>query len=138
MTHRERMDAFWKAFEAGEIDRVIAEMVTPDIEFTMPGTPPLHGAAQARRLWTAWREAFPDMRHETAHAIEADDTYSAETRFSGTHTGMLRGAQGEIPATGKTVRWESADVVRFERGRIKSWHVYHDQMALLGQLGLMR
>jgi predicted ester cyclase len=138
MSHRDRIEAFWKAFEKGEMDRIIAEMVTDDVEFTMPGAPKLKGAREVRGLWEAWRAAFPDMRHETVHAVEQGDTYAAETRFAGTHTGTLRGAQGEVPPTNKTIRWESADVIRIAGGKIASWHVYHDQLPFLAQLGLMK
>jgi predicted ester cyclase len=131
------VDAFWKAFEAGKIEEVFAQHVAPDVEFVMPGAPPMRGAAAVRGLWEAWRVAFPDMRHETLHAIESGETYAAETSFAGTHKGPLRGAQGEVPPTGKTIRWQSADVIRFRGGKIASWHVYHDQIPMLVQLGLM-
>jgi predicted ester cyclase len=137
MNHAQRLAAFWTAFERGELDRIEAELVAPDIEFVMPGAPKLRGSKSVRQLWDAWKTAFPDMRHETVHAVEGGDTYAAETRFTATHTGTLRSPQGEVAPTGKTIRWESADIVRFENGRIASWHVYHDQMAMLGQLGLI-
>jgi predicted ester cyclase len=137
MNRRSTMETFWKHFEHGEIDRIVAELVTTDVEFVMPGAPRLRGAAQVRKLWEAWRAAFPDMRHETVHAIEDGDTYAAETRFAGTHTGTLHGARGEVPPTGRVVKWESADIVRFEGGKIASWRVYNDQIPFLAQLGLM-
>jgi predicted ester cyclase len=137
MNHAQRLSAFWKAFEGGDLDRIEVELVSPDIEFVMPGAPKLRGSKAVRQLWDAWKAAFPDMKHETVHAVEGGDTYAGETRFSATHTGTLRSPQGEIAPTGKSIRWESADIVRFENGRIASWHVYHDQMAMLAQLGLI-
>jgi ketosteroid isomerase-like protein len=50
--------------------------------------------------------------------------------------GELRGPQGDIPATGRPVLWESADYLRVRDGKIASWHVYTDTMAMLVQLGL--
>jgi predicted ester cyclase len=137
MSHAERLSAFWSAFERGELDRIEAELMSPDIEFVMPGAPKLRGVKQVRQLWESWKAAFPDMKHQTVHAIEGADTYAAETHFTATHTGTLRSAQGEIAPTGKAIRWESADIVRLKDGKIASWHVYHDQMAMLGQLGLL-
>ena len=137
MSHAHTMESFWKAFGTGDFERIAGSLAQPDVEFVMPGAPPLRGIPAVRGLWEAWRAAFPDMRHETAHAIEHDDTYAAETRFVATHTGTLRNAQGEVPPTGRVIRWQSADVVRFRDGKIASWHVYHDQLPLLAQLGLM-
>jgi ketosteroid isomerase-like protein len=45
--------------------------------------------------------------------------------------------EGEIPATGNTVVWESADYIKARGGRILSWHAYNDQLATLVQLGLV-
>src|SRR4051794_32888326 len=92
MSHAERMSAFWSAFERGELDRIEAELVSPDVEFVMPGAPKLRGIKQVRQLWESWKAAFPDMKHEEVHAIEGADTYAAETRFTATHTGTLRSA----------------------------------------------
>jgi predicted ester cyclase len=131
------MESFWKAFESGDVERALSDHVTPDVEFVMPGVPTLRGVEQIRPLWAAYREAFPDFRHETVHAVERDGTYAAETRFAGTHRGMLRTPMGEVGPTGKRVEWQSADIVRFRGDRIAVWHVYHDTLPFLSQLGLM-
>jgi ketosteroid isomerase-like protein len=34
------------------------------------------------------------------------------------------------------VGWQSADIVRVHDGKITSWHVYHDPMSMLAQLGV--
>ncbi len=137
MTLKQRMERFWNSYEAGDLEQVFADLVTPDVEFVMPGAPALKGAKAVRELWLGWRSAFPDLRHQTEHAIEQDQSYAAETSFSGTHTGTLQSAQGQVPPTGKRIHWTSADVVRFRDGKIAVWHVYHDQLPLLAQLGLM-
>src|SRR2546428_2834753 len=118
------IESFWKAFESGDVTGALADHVQPDVEFVMPGVPALRGIEQVRPLWAAYREAFPDFRHETVHAVEHDGTYAAETRFTGTHRGVLRTPMGEVGPTGKRVEWQSADIVRFRGGRIAVWHVY--------------
>ena len=130
---RESVEGFWSDFEAGRIGDAVARL-GDDCEFVMPGAPPMRGLAALRPFFEGWRSAFPDMRHETAHAIESGATYAAETDFRGTHRGALRSANGELPATGREVRWRSADVLRFADGKIVSWHVYHDPGVLFAQL----
>jgi ketosteroid isomerase-like protein len=134
---KSRVEAFWRAFEAKKMDEVFATYIAPDCEFTMPGSPTLQGATQMRPLFEAYLTAFPDMRHETVHAVESGDTYAAETRFAGTHRGPLRGPKGEVAPTGKEIRGQSADIIRFRGDKIVSWHVYHDQIPFLAQLGLL-
>ena len=68
--------------------------------------------------------------------IESGDTYAGEARYTGTHRGVLATPQGELPPTGQRVSWDSADVVRVADGKIVSWHIYHDPLRLLAQLGV--
>ena len=130
------IDSFWSAFATRRLDEVFAQHMTSDCEFVMPGAPLLKGAAAIRGMFEAYVAAFPDFARQALHAIESDDTYAAETRFTGTHHGALRTPQGELPATGRKVSWQSADIVRVRDGKIASWHVYHDPMPLLVQLGV--
>jgi heme-degrading monooxygenase HmoA/predicted ester cyclase len=102
----------------------------------MPGGIQLTGKDAAETMWSTWQEAFPDNRIETI-AIHADDRGGVhEFRATGTHSGILRGPAGEIPATGRTVEMGMCGVYEFEEGKITSFHLYFDQAELLGQLGL--
>jgi ketosteroid isomerase-like protein len=132
----EIVSSFWSAFEAGRMDDLIRDHVAERCVFVMPGSPPLTSAAAIRGMFEAYRVAFPDFAHRTLHAIESGDTYAAETAYSGTHRGALVSPAGAIPPTGREVRWQSADVVRVEDGKITSWHVYHDPTPMLAQLGV--
>src|SRR5205085_6470950 len=106
-----------------------------DCEFVMPGVGSLRGPA-IRGMFEAYARAFPDFGCSTVHAIESGDTYAAEARYAGTHLGPLLLPQGELPATGHKVSWQSADVVRVADGKIASWHIYHDPASILTQLGV--
>ena len=101
-----------------------------------PGGMRLSGREAAETMWNTWQQAFPDNRIETI-AIHADDRGGVhEFRAVGTHSGTLRGPAGEVPATGRTARLDMCGVYEFEEGKITSFHLYFDQMELLGQLGL--
>jgi predicted ester cyclase len=43
---------------------------------------------------------------------------------------------GELPATGRTIRTTSISMLTFADGMVISEHVYSDQLELLTQLGL--
>lgn len=87
-------------------------------------------------MWATWHEAFPDNRIETT-AIHADDRGGVlEGRFTGTHTGMLRGPAGDLAPTGRHVDGRYSGVYEFEDGKISSFHLFFDQVDLLTQLGI--
>ena len=132
---REIVDTFWSRLEAGDVEgcgQLIAshcDCRQPGIQMTTP--------AEIVAMLGQFRAAFPDMRHEVVDAIEETDHIALELRVTATQTGALVTPQGEIPATGRPVVWESTDVVRIRDGQLASWHTYYDQMAFLGQLGLL-
>jgi steroid delta-isomerase-like uncharacterized protein len=133
---RELVDQWWMIFEAGRFDE-LPSIVAPGAEVTMPGGMRLTGPAQVRPMLEAYRNAFPDLRHEIVDVVEANDRIAIELHIVGTHTGEFMTPNGPLPPTGKRVVWESVDFIRVADGKIVSWHAYFDQMATAMQLGLM-
>jgi heme-degrading monooxygenase HmoA/predicted ester cyclase len=106
------------------------------LEFEASGGQRLLGREAADTVWAMWHEAFPDNRVGIT-AIHADDRGGVhEGRFTGTHTGTLRGPAGEIAATNRTVDSPFCSVYEFEEGKITSVHLFFDQADLLTQLGM--
>jgi ketosteroid isomerase-like protein len=135
-TPTEILRSFWTAFSARRFDDIFRELMSPDCEFVMPGGPPMRGAAAIRGMFEAYARAFPDFTWSPIHGIEHGDTFAGEARYSGTHRAALTTPQGEIAPTGRSVSWQSADIVRTAGGKIVSWHVYHDPLSILAQLGV--
>ncbi len=136
MTAKEITDRAWAAMEAGDLDGFV-EMFHPDgFEFRGLGLN-ITDRAELRDFIEAYLEGFPDLHHEVIDHVEADGTVALELHVRGTHTGTLRGQQGDIPATGRSVLWESADYMKVRDGKIVSWHAYTDSLAFMVQLGLM-
>jgi ketosteroid isomerase-like protein len=81
--------------------------------------------------------AFPDASYEPGREHEAGDTAIDEGYFVGTNTGPLKTPEGEIPATGKSVRVRACDLATVENGQVTSHRFYFDQMEFLTQLGLV-
>jgi ketosteroid isomerase-like protein len=128
--------SFWSAFAAREFDRLVRDLVAPECVFVMPGAPPLEGAAAIRGMFESYARAFPDFECTPVHGIEQGDTFAGEARYGGTHRAALVTPLGEIAPTGRAVSWQSADIVRVSAGRIVSWHVDHDTVAVMAQLGV--
>ena len=50
----------------------------------------------------------------------------------------MRSPNGDIPATGKSIRMPSCDYVTVDGGKIATWHAYPDMVGMLAQLGAMK
>lgn len=61
---------------------------------------------------------------------------AAEFRVLGTHTATMRTPAGDVPATGKQVDFQVAEVWELQDGRVVRLRNYMDAGALMRQLGL--
>jgi steroid delta-isomerase-like uncharacterized protein len=134
MAAREIVDRVWEAMESNDFD-AFEQLADPDVVMRYGGMT-LNGPAELRAFVEQYKAAFPDLHHELVDYVEAGDTVALELLVRGTHTGPLQTPQGEIPATGRPVVFESCDYVKVLDGKVASWHVYNDQLAFLVQLGL--
>lgn len=122
------------AFNAQDVETRMA-IETPDIETVMPGGMTLKGPEQVIQAVRSFWEALPDARIVVDRELAAGDTVVNEGWLTGTHTGVFRTPDGEIPPTGKQVSLRYAAVKRFREGRLVAEHLYFDRLELLQQLG---
>lgn len=83
-----------------------------------------------------WFKAFPDLEHTITDHVESGNTYACELVVTGTHTGPMATPMGELLPSGRRLEMRSADYIKFEEGRIVSWHAYPDIPSMLAQLGV--
>jgi ketosteroid isomerase-like protein len=133
--HDDFVREFFRTLDAGDLDRY-AEAITPDCDFLAPG-----GRGRGPDAAVEWLRPFyaacPDLRHEILEIAGEGDIVAVELRVRGTHTAPLAGPAGEIPPTGRAFDMQAVDIWRMDGDRIASYHIYFDQMELLGQLGLL-
>ncbi|MGH9222621.1 MAG: ester cyclase [Acidimicrobiales bacterium] len=107
-----------------------------DCELVTPG-----GVLTGRAAGTAFSEpfvgAFSDAGHQVTLVLSGGDAAVVEGVFSGTHTSPLVTPAVDVPPTGRTVELPFAAVVRTEGDQIRSLRISFDQMAFLGQPGLL-
>jgi ketosteroid isomerase-like protein len=94
------------------------------------------GPDEIVRSLAAYGAAFPERRHELSLVLEVGATVAVEGEWIATHAGPLATPEGELPATGRTVRVPFAAVIRVPDGRVDSVHVYLDPLGFMAQLGL--
>ena len=84
-----------------------------------------------------WFVAFPDAQVKV-HAVHiVDDVAVEEGTFMGTQNGVFHGSMGDIPPTGRSVRVDYIQVLRFRDGKHVSFNLMFDQLMMLEQLGFL-
>jgi ketosteroid isomerase-like protein len=135
-TNREAFEKGTETFNAHDLDG-FAAVLADDVVFRAPGGIAGQGKAACVDFFGSWFGAFPDA-HVDVHALHlSDDVATEEGTFSGTHHGVLRGPSGEVPPTGRPVRLDYLQVLRFRDGRHVSFNLMFDRLLMLEQLGLL-
>ena len=101
-----------EAFNARDAD---ADPWSEDAELVAPNAS-VYGREEVLGFLGVLWDAFPGGRLEISRLL-AEGSAAAEGRFIGTHTGVMRTPEGEVPATGRQVdfRWMSSYDVRGEK-----------------------
>jgi predicted ester cyclase len=135
MTTREAFEKGTERFNAHDVQG-FAEVLADDVVFSAPGGMRGKGKEACARFYAGWFEAFPDARVDVHDLHLIGDVVIEEGTFSGTHGGVLHGASGDIPPTGRSVQLDYIQVLRFRAGKHISFHLVFDRLLMLEQLGL--
>jgi ketosteroid isomerase-like protein len=136
MNTREAFEQGTETFNAHDI-KGFAEVLADDVVFEAPGGVRGEGRAACAEFFGSWFIAFPDT-HVEVHSVHfVDDVAVEEGTFTGTHNGVLHGPMGDIPPTGRPVRLDYIQVLRFRDGKHTSFHLMFDRLLMLEQLGLV-
>jgi steroid delta-isomerase-like uncharacterized protein len=120
------------AFNAKDAD---AEPWGEDSEVISP-VGQFRGREQILGFLRVYWEAFPDARLEITRSISEGSLIANEGFMTGTHTGALQTPDGEVPATGRSVRIRWMAMFETHGDELLSEHLYFDQQEFLAQLGL--
>jgi len=94
------------------------------------------GVDEVLTAWKGWATALPDSRATFRSELASGNTAVLEVTWTGTHTGPLKMADREIPATGKKIELRGCQVVEVANDKVKSIRHYFDMGTLLEQLGV--
>jgi predicted ester cyclase len=136
MTAREAFEKGTDTFNAHDLDG-FAEVLVDDVVFQAPGGLRGEGKQACLEFYGGWMSAFPDAHVDVHDVYFVDDVAVEEGTFTGTQRGVLHGATGDIPPTGKSVSVDYIQVLRFRDGKHASFNLVFDRLAMLEQLGLV-
>lgn len=98
---------------------------------------PLRGRAAVEHDASLFFAAFPDLRAEVTCSVTSGSTLGAEMTLAGTHAGPLTLPSGDVPPTGRPLRFEMAFFTRIDDdGLVADERRYYDVADQLEQLGL--
>lgn len=132
---REVMDRLTSAVLAGDRAAVL-QVYAEDAVVESPDVGRLVGREAIADYLLGFSEAFPDLRFELTAGLEAGDTAVDEGYMIGTNTGPIVTPEGELPATGRTIRLRECDVLTARDGLAVEHRFYFDQLEFSTQLGL--
>ncbi|HLG96208.1 MAG TPA: ester cyclase [Bryobacteraceae bacterium] len=135
MTTRETFQKGTDTFNAHDINSFSA-VLADDVVFEAPGVRG-EGKAACADFFASWFMAFPDARVDVDNLHVVDDVAVEEGRFTGTHNGVLRIGNGDVPPTGRPVALNYIQVLRIRNGKHASFRLMFDRLLMLEQLGLM-
>jgi steroid delta-isomerase-like uncharacterized protein len=134
--NRELLDRYVERYNAGDLDAVMDLYAEDAVQIMPDGT--FEGWSTVRDRLAQELDGFTDLNHTVRSFVEQGDTFADEWTFVGTHTGPFRLPDGrELPPTGKRVEIKGMELVRVRDGKIVLNTLYYDNLASLGQLGLV-
>jgi predicted ester cyclase len=121
------------AFNAQD-EKELRAFLSPDVEWAVPGGV-LRGGDQAIAYFSAFWEAFPDLKLTATHVVEEGSAVVTLARAEGTHQGTFRTPGGDIPPPDRHVSLMYSEHFEVEGGVIVSASLHLDRLELLEQLG---
>jgi steroid delta-isomerase-like uncharacterized protein len=106
-----------------------SDFLHPDIEVTMPGTPPLIGLEEYRSMMQSSYEGLKDWHFVIDDRFATDDRVVCRWRVSGVHQAEYFG----YPPTGKHVEFNGMSLWEFDGGKARRGWIYPDLAAIMAQ-----
>lgn len=118
-------------FNEGNV-ALVDELYTPEVVRHDCGLPEyIIGLDALKNYFTNNRTTFPDMNMTIEETIVKGDKIVWRWTITGTNTGSM----GEIPPTGKKVRFSGVSIALLVEGKMAEIWDFYNQAALLQQLG---
>jgi uncharacterized protein (TIGR02246 family) len=135
-SNRKAYERWVQLYNAGDLEGLADSFTEDGILVTPDGT--AQGRAAILEIMNRGKAAFPDYAVTIDVMVEQGDTIAAEWTWAATNTGPLVRPDGtEMPPTGKRVESKGMDLTQMRDGKLAVYHMYYDNMARAGQLGLL-
>ncbi len=131
-------DAGMSAWDAHDAEAFV-NLFADDFTWYDWGSPePIRDKEGAKRFFSNWMTAFPDMRVTSRSRVIGDDAVAAEIEWSGTNTGSMRMGDTEIPPSNRRITGRGTYIARVKDGKIAEFRSHPDAAGMMMQLGMMQ
>lgn len=121
-----------RGFNVRDFDAVVKLMAEDVIYHDRARDTTFRGRAGFKDFMQGWVASFSDAQVSEPTYIDAGDTVIAQFVGRGVNDGPI----GPLPATGKPMKFEYCEILRFnDKGQVVSGDAYYDQLSILVQLG---
>lgn len=124
-------------FSNNQFEKCI-DMATDDVQVTAYAIGVVfNGKEQFMGFMQGFKQAFPDLTIHHTNILSSGNQVAVEFTGQGTHTGNLQTPAGVIPASGNVVKFNVAEFMIWENGKLKSIANYQDSGTMLRQIGVV-
>lgn len=88
-------------------------------------------------FYDLWTDAYPDSTIKDPVVFGEGELVCLEARFVGTNTGIYKGADMEMPPTGKTVDAPYVFIAEIRDGKVKTARHFYDRLLAFEQEGIL-
>ena len=128
---------FMEAFNKSDFDGMAA-LCSPDVVYIEKGTNrSSKGVDEIMAVAHGWKAAFSDIHGNIVSSKSCGDTAVLEITWTGTNDGPIELASGLLPATGRSVEFDDAQVYEIADGKVQAFRNYGDFLTMLTQLGVI-
>ncbi len=126
-----RVDTYLELWNEGNLS-LCDELFSPEIvRHTVDISEDIIGIEAFKEYVTSFRIGFPDLNVTVDELIIKGDNVVGRWTFTGTNTGPF----GELPPTGKKVKFSGVEVGHWADGKVIEQWQFYNQAAVLTQLG---
>jgi len=126
-----------EAFNKRDFDR-LAALSSPDVTYIEKGTNrTAKGIDEVLQIAHGWADAFSDLHGNIWASSSCGNNATIEITWTGTNDGPIELPGGTLPATGRSVEFDDAQVYEIENGLVKTFRNYGDFLTMLTQLGVI-
>ena len=119
------------AIDEQDYDR-LRELWPEDLICIVVGVPEPMSRDTTIELIQGFYTAFPDNSHEIHEIVAEGELVAVRMTNNATHQSNFEG----IPATGQTISYEAAHIVKVQSGIIREWWLIEDNLGLMSQMGM--
>ncbi len=125
---------FHEALDQGNAE-IVAELFHPQCVMHRPGGT-VSGVDAVRGVVEHRKETYAQFKTEIHDVFGSGDRLVARLSHHGVGCGIWRSRFGSYNVSGKTVKWDSIAIFRFDEDRIIEEWVVRDELGMILQFGL--